>query len=310
MESLRTALCLFLLSVLTAASVHAKAPMPPPPRPADPPQSIPARPDVPALGRVVPAAGPATPTPGGDTGLGFGLQEIDPYARCVVRAQSAPLAAFNEAQAWRAAGGGDAARHCAALALLHGGDPALAAEEFEQLARDMRLRPAPVRAQILSQAARAWLAAEDTRRAYAAASAALELDVADPDLWIDRAEILAAANQLWEAVDDLDQAIEREPRRADALVIRAAAYRRLDARELARDDIDRALAIDPRIPEAWLERGMLNRLAGDLAAARRDWLHVLVLDADGPAGEAARGNIQSLEASQPPPPPPPRPSRR
>lgn len=313
MESLRPVICLVLLSLLAAASGHARAPMPPPPRPADAPQPSPARSDPPEPPRAAPAAGraePSAPAPERGNGLGFGLQEIDPYARCVARAQSAPLAAYNEAQVWRAKGGGDAARHCAALALLQGGEPALAAEEFERLARDMRLRPATVRAQILSQAARAWFAAADNQRAHAAASAALELDVADPDLWIDRAEILAAADRLWEAVDDLNQAIDREPRRADALVIRAAAYRRLDARELALDDLERALAIDPRIPEAWLERGMLNRLAGDLGAARRDWLHVLVLDAEGPAGEAARANIQSLEASQPPPPAPPRPLRR
>jgi tetratricopeptide (TPR) repeat protein len=290
MESHRLASGLFALSLLMAPCGHAQAPAPPPPPP---------RPAV-------------APPPASAGGLGFGLQDNDPYARGVARAQSAPLAAFNEAQAWRAAGGGEAARHCAALALLEGGDAALAAEEFERLARDMRLRPAPVRAQILSQAARAWLAAEDLKRAHAAASAALDLHVDDPDLWIDRAEILAADGRLWEAVDDLDQAVDRAPRRADALVMRAAAYRRLEARELAREDLARALALDPRSAEAWLERGMLNRLAGDLPAARRDWLQVLLLDADGPAGEAARTNIHALETGQqqaPSPSPSPSPTR-
>lgn len=306
MTSNRLALCLLLL--LAATPVVAQAPLPPPPRPGSQPDAR-AQP-IPPRG-VAPGAGPAASAPGRTEGSpGFGLQEIDPYARCVARAQATPVAGYNDAQVWRSQGGGDAARHCAALALLYGGDPGLAAEEFEQLAGDMRLRPPAVRAQILSQAARAWLAAEDTSRAHRAASAALELDVADPDLWIDRAEILAAANQLWEAVDDLNQAIDREPRRADALVIRAAAYRRLDARELARDDIERALAIDPKIPEAWLERGILNRLAGDLGAARRDWLQVLDLDRDGPAAEVARANIEALETSQPPRPPPGRPPRR
>jgi tetratricopeptide (TPR) repeat protein len=297
-------LCLLLLA---APAALAQAPMPPPPRPGSA-ADLRQQPTPPQT--VAPAAGPTAAAPPPSGSAGFGLQDIDPYARCVARAQATPIAGYNEAQAWRAQGGGEAARHCGALALLYGGDPALAAQEFEQLAGDMKLRPAAVRAQILSQAARAWFAAEENARAQQAASAALSLDVADPDLWIDRAEILAASNQLWEAVDDLNEAIDREPRRADALVIRAAAYRRLDARDLARDDIERALAIDPRIPEAWLERGILNRMAGDLGAARRDWLQVLDLDADGPAAEIARANIEALETSQPPRPPPARPPRR
>lgn len=227
--------------------------------------------------------------------LGFDLQEVGPYERCAARARGAPLAGFNEAEAWRARGGGDAARHCAALALLHGGEPGLAAEALEELARDMRLRPPALRAQVLAQAARAWQAAEEAARALDAIARAVSLRPADMELRIDRAELLAEAGRLWEAVDELDVVLERAPDSALALAMRAAARRRLDAPELARDDVARALAADPRLAEAWLESGILNRQAGMLDAARRDWLQVLVLDADGPAGDAARAQIEALE---------------
>lgn len=232
---------------------------------------------------------------GAEDGLGFGLQEVGGYERCLARARSSPQDGLVEAKAWAARGGGDAARHCAAIALLHGGEPELAAEQLEQIANAMATRPAPIRAEILAQAARAWLAIDDQPRARMAAAAALRLDPRNPELWIDRAEALAAAKAYWEAIDDLNRALELDPKRADALAFRASAYRRVEAVELAREDVRRALALDPRLAEAWLEHGILARMAGELAVARRAWLQVLVLDADGPAGDAARENIAALE---------------
>lgn len=248
------------------------------------------------IGLSVIAAAQAPPRRIGPAdGLGFGLQDVGRYERCLSRARSAPQAAFDEAKAWASRGGGDAARHCAALALLHGGEAELAAEELEQLANTMGSRPAALRAEILAQAARAWLAVDDLARARMAATAALRLDARNPEIWIDRAEALAGARAYWEAIDDLNRALDIDPKRAEALVFRAAAYRHVEVADLAREDVDRAIEINPQLAEAWLERGILNRIAGDVAAARRDWLRVLVLDADGPVGDAARDNIAELE---------------
>ena len=91
----------------------------------------------------------------------------------------------------------------------------------------------------------------------------------------------------WEAIDDLNKAIELDRRRADALHV---PRRRLPAGQratLAMEDANRAVELNPRLPDAWLERGILNRHKNDIRAARRDFLQVLVLDADGPAGDAA-----------------------
>lgn len=242
-----------------------------------------------------PPARPAAPLPGLD------LVDTAPYARCLERAASAPLAAFNEAEAWRARGGGEAARHCAALAILNGGDPKLAAEELESLARAMRLRPPRLRAQVLSQAARAWLAADDARRAEAAISTAISLAPEDVELRIDRAEIRAEAGAPREAIDDLDHVLQRAPRRADVLAMRAAAHRRLSMLDRAAQDVARALEIDPNLPEAWLEKGILARLAGRKDDARGAWIRVLAADPDGPAGDAARSQIEALERDAPSP---------
>lgn len=226
---------------------------------------------------------------------GIDLVDTDPYLRCLERAAQAPLAAFNEAEAWRARGGGDAARHCAALAILNGGDPRLAAEELQSLADAMRLRPPAMRAQVLGQAARAWMMAEDFPRALAAASVAIGLAPADPELRIDRAEFRAAAGDPRGAIEDLDQVLARAPSRADALAMRAAARRRLGATDLAARDVRRALELAPELPEAWLEKGILERLAGRPDAARAAWIRVLATDPDGPSGDAARAQIEDLE---------------
>jgi tetratricopeptide (TPR) repeat protein len=232
---------------------------------------------------------------------GIDLVDTDPYTRCLERSAQAPLAAFNEAEAWRARGGGEAARHCAALAILNGGDPRLAAEELQSLADAMRLRPAPMRAQVLGQAARAWMMADDMPRAVAAASVAIGLSPGDLELRIDRAEFRAAAGDPRGALEDLEQVLARAPGRADALTMRAAAQRRMGALDLAARDVHRALELAPELPEAWLERGILERMAGRPDAARAAWIRVLAADPDGPSGDAARAQIEDLELGTRPP---------
>ena len=65
-----------------------------------------------------------------------------------------------------------------------------------------------------------------------------------------------------------------EPNRIEALVLRAAAYRQVDATDLAVDDIARALSLQPQFPDAYLERGTLRAIKGDFDGARADWTHV------------------------------------
>ncbi|SDG36522.1 hypothetical protein [Roseospirillum parvum] len=230
---------------------------------------------------------------------------IDPateYARCLALARSDPEAGFDRAGAWEGLGGGDAARHCAAVALLEMGEARPAARRLELLAEQSRQRP-EVRAGMLAQAAQGWLLDANPGRAVAALDSALALLAPDAparvDLLIDRAVALAEAANYRPAVDDLSAALALDPRRVDALTLRASARRFLDDTAGARADIDAALELDRFNPDALLERGILNRLAGDAAAARDDWLAVVNIAPDSAAAELARANLARLDVDQP-----------
>ncbi|MGE0715511.1 MAG: tetratricopeptide repeat protein [Alphaproteobacteria bacterium] len=231
--------------------------------------------------------------------LGAAANAQDPapeeYARCMRLARTQPAEGFETASGWAARGGGLHARHCAAVALLSLGQSAEAASRLEALATANRGEGPRFRVELLSQAAQGWLAARMPERAHAALTAAIRIAGGDADLWIDRSIVLASARNYWEAIDDLNRAIELAPRRADALVLRATAYRYVDSLELAEEDLTRALTLDPRSVDALLERGILRRLRNDVAGARRDWMEVLRLQPEGAAADGARANIEKLD---------------
>jgi tetratricopeptide (TPR) repeat protein len=230
------------------------------------------------------------------TGLALsGTDDLATYKRCLERIETDPPNAFEQAMGWRDQGGGNLARHCVAAALVGLGQPAVAADRLEELALTARTAPVAVRARLLSQSGQAWLAARQNDRAHAALTTALEVAPDLPDLYVDRAVTLAAARNYWEAIDDLNKALDIQPRYGIARALRAAAYRYVDSLDLAMDDAEEAVRQAPGLPEAYLERGILRRLRGNVNGARADWLRVLVLEPDGDAGETARANIERLE---------------
>jgi tetratricopeptide (TPR) repeat protein len=228
-------------------------------------------------------------------GLATSTEETSRYQRCVTAAEKNPAEGFEEAMAWRDGGGGHAARHCVAMALFYLGQPAAAAVRLEELAERARAVPPVLRARVLAQAGSLWRLSGDIERSHAALTTAIQAVPDQPDLYVDRATSLAAAKNYWEAIDDLNKAIDLEPRYGIAFAFRAAAYRFVDSLDLAADDAEQAVRLAPDLPEGWLERGILRRLRGDVAGARSDWLRVLTLDPDGAAGDAARANIERLE---------------
>lgn len=224
------------------------------------------------------------------------------YDRCLARAAREPEAAFEDAMGWaRARGGGEPALHCAAIALYAQGRFRASAAAFTDLAERTRDRRPTLRASLVSQAGHAWMIAGEPERALAAFTAAVGIAPEAPVFRLDRAEALAALGQDWEAIDELDRAIDLDPRRGEIYALRAAAYRRVDALDLAAEDSRRAVELAPRLADAWLERGIVNRLKGDKPAARRDFREVLMLDPDGEAGDIARANIERMELESGPP---------
>jgi tetratricopeptide (TPR) repeat protein len=241
--------------------------------------------------RPVPLAEDALPLPPEPPRLADGPEA----ARCIALLRNDPEAAQAFATAWEAAGGGEGAQHCQALAVLALGDPGAAAEQLERIAAGASAGRA-ARAAVFAQAGQAWLLAGDPARAYGAATLALTLTPDDAELLIDRAAALGTLGRYAEAAADLDEALAREPDRADALVFRAAAWRQLDRAEAALRDIERALALAPDHAEALLERGILRQLAGDTEGARRDWERIAEVAPDSAAADLAAQNLALGEA--------------
>jgi len=218
------------------------------------------------------------------------------YRDCLARAAQNPAIAYEDAMGWaRTRGGGEPALHCAGVALFNRGEFRQAAQAFTELAARFRDRRTLVRASLAAQAGHAWLAADEPARASAAFGAALDIAPEVATFWIDRAEALAAEKKYWEAIDDLNRAADLDAQRGDIYAFRAAAYRRVEALDLALEDAERAVRLAPRMPEAWLERGILKQLKGDKDGARRDWRETLLIDPEGAAADAARAQIERME---------------
>jgi regulator of sirC expression with transglutaminase-like and TPR domain len=225
-------------------------------------------------------------------------QQIDPqreYAACMAEARTKPATGWDRATRWAGLGGGDAARHCQAVALIGMGQPGEAARRIEALAQDVRAG-AGFRAELLAQAGQAYLLAGNPTQADVVLSAAIKLDPEDLELRLDRGQVRAQRGDFAGAVQDLSAVLAKDPRKVDALVFRASAFRLSGDRERASTDLVAALSLNPTHPEALLERGMLNRLNGNTAAARRDWLGVIQVAPGTPAAQLAQENIQLMDS--------------
>jgi len=223
------------------------------------------------------------------------IAEGEEYDKCLSMLTGDPSGAFTFADTWQAAGGGDGATHCRALAEIELGDPEEGAALLDQLGATSGAAPA-ARAAILGQAGQAWIMASSPRQAHDSATKALALLPDDPDLLIYRAIADSSLENYTEADDDLTRALDIDPQRGDALVLRAAARRHRELLELASDDVERALELNPDDPDALLERGILRQRRGDPAGARRDWEKAVDLSPDSATGDLAQQNLALLEA--------------
>lgn len=224
------------------------------------------------------------------------------YAQCMDLAENRPRDGFGAAVSWEGLGGGEAARHCAAVALFHMGAFAEAASRLETLARESR-QALPLRLDLLAQAGTAWLSAGRPGQAEAVLDSAIDL-AARPDegvpallpgLLVDRATARADQGRDLEAARDLDRALDLRPGDAEALTLRATTLRRLGDLGAAAADAQAALAAHPDHPAALLESGNILRLQGDPDAARAVWLRLISVAPDGPEAAAARENLARLD---------------
>ncbi len=251
------------------------------------------------LALIGPAAAQKPATKPVQRPLALSGTEATRYENCLRTSTQDPLQAHEMARTWVEQGGGLAARHCAAVAMIRYGRPDYAAPDLEDLAAEAAVRRGDLAPDLYAQAAQAWLLARHASRALPLQTEAVKRRPRDADLLIDRAMIHLALKHFWEAVDDLNLALEIAPRRSDALVSRAAAYRHLGTADLAAEDIARALALRPDAPEALAERGAIRAMRGDKPGARADWLRVLSLDPESGAGEQARAGLEEIDVKKP-----------
>ena len=219
----------------------------------------------------------------------------DPYQDCVAAIAKKADDAFEMALTWRDHGGGVAAEHCAALALLSLDEPGEAASRLDALAQRPDAGTAEQRAALLGQAGNAWLLANQPEKAETAFSTALRLTAQDSELWVDRARARAARQDWANAEADLNTAIGLDKSKAENFVLRASARHSQGNDAGFKSDIAAALAIDATYPDALVERGTMRMQAGDAAGARADFLQVLLRAPDSPAADTVRRQIEALE---------------
>ena len=221
----------------------------------------------------------------------------DRYTSCLALSDSNPLAALGEANGWSRSGGGVAADHCAALALVSLKRYGEAAAKLDAIARAPGVPNIAMRAEIFDQAGNAWMLDGNARNADASFSSALALGRPDPDLYADLARAKAMQKDWRSAEADLNAALALMPERPDLLVLRASALHAMGRKAQARADIAHVLSAHPGYADALIERGVMKSDEGDFAGARADWQEVASGAPQSLAGQEARKRIADLDAA-------------
>jgi tetratricopeptide (TPR) repeat protein len=221
------------------------------------------------------------------------------YQACMLLVERAPSDALESAVAWGRKGGGDAARHCEALAYIGLKQYEDGALVLERIAQTMPQVKAELAAALFGQAATAWTEADNLQLALHDVNEGLKLQPKSVDLLVFRAKIYGNVGEFFDALDDLNAANDLAPKRADILILRATAYRHLANVDLARDNIQLALKAEPDNPDALLEHGIQLLAANDKDGAHAEWLKVLQVAPNSLAAEDARKNLEALDIKIP-----------
>ncbi len=181
------------------------------------------------------------------------------YHDCVALVEADLELGRTAARQWVDAGGGATARHCLAVADLKAGFPKLAAIRLQEVAARPDAGDAYVRSRILSQAATAWLEAEEPALAEKALDEAFALTPEAGELHLVAARVYGAQER-WTAVVRAVKAAEAAGfAAADTFVLRGRAYAALGAYQTAAQDVVNALSLDPVNVDALVLRGELQQ---------------------------------------------------
>ena len=222
------------------------------------------------------------------------------YDRCIALARKQPTVALEQATAWRAEGGGPAAMHCQAIALIEQGNPLKAAGVLDAAANAIGPQPKSTgfAAALWAQAGNAWLLAGDAARAENRLTTALTLlppaGDARVNVLIDRARTRAERTDWPAVIADLDEAAKLAPSSATVFLLRATARRRTGDLAAARSDILMAGTLAPDNVDILVERGISHAQSQQLEAALADWRRVIALAPQSDQAKIARGYLDQL----------------
>lgn len=214
------------------------------------------------------------------------------YQRCMDLARHEPEKGLAAARVWQdEPDAAAAADHCAAEALI-------GLERYAEAARQLqRLSDRVAESQkgsLLADVGWTWMMAERPEKAYEAQTTALEQQPENIELYIDRSIALADMGRYWESVDDLNRAHDLEPDRIDILTLRASAYRRVEAPQLALDDVLRARELSPDDPGLKIQEGIMRAELGQDARAATLWQKVINAQPGTRAARTAQENLEQL----------------
>jgi tetratricopeptide (TPR) repeat protein len=214
---------------------------------------------------------------------------------CAAAVAVDPAAAREAAAVWQRLGGGVPARLCEAEALAALGAHATSAQLLTGLATNPnRAMPAALRATVLADAGRQWLAAgrADLARAAVAEADRIAPPGRDRRLLAARA---AAAEADWPAAEAALRALlDAAPDDALGHALLAAALRNAGDPQAALAEAEAARRLDPGLPEALFETGAALAETGRPDRAAEVWLELISADPDSELAALARANIQRL----------------
>ncbi|MGE3624556.1 MAG: tetratricopeptide repeat protein [Bdellovibrionales bacterium] len=144
---------------------------------------------------------------------------------CLKKAKDAPDMAAADAEKWVKEKGGKPAILCRATAQFNRGEYPKAADDFSALAVDEK--DAMHAALLHSQAALAYARAPNFDKSEEQYGKALALETQDPNIWVGRANMRAAGQNYWEAIADLNKALDIMPDMAEALKLRGQVWFKL-----------------------------------------------------------------------------------
>lgn len=221
--------------------------------------------------------------------------EIRSAEDCAAAVASDPGAAREAAAVWERLGGGVPAQLCEADALAAMGAHGTAATLLTRLGETPeRAVGAGLRAVILGDAARQWLAAGQPGLAVQVLDQADRIAPPDGERLTLRARA-AAADEDWPAAQAALAALLAEhPDDALGHALMAAALRRQGDTGGALAEAEKARALAPDLPEALFEAGAALAESGQRAGAQRAWMALIAAYPDSALADAARAALARL----------------